>query len=1406
MALTDDQKRALTTAINTHDYEAFAMNLITGQDSDDKKEAVANFIEKLSIADHQAALNKLDQIASVVEQNSNGTAAHLESVLMNSFPEASSKTGVPNAPPVHADGSGIAAEENMNNMSLDDINDLLEKTKSEQALLIRTNKPLDPEKSELIKKLQAAKSKKESAGASQSDADAGNDKGGWYNLSSSQELKEVMDFELCEGTVILARIKEHLDEESKSGHISLSPQENIRKRQEEDFINKYKFDMTDLTSGDEFVKEVDQTFVKYRKITPHIFATRGVVKHSGCFPVAGGWVTILKKTSKDKKTPEYLIIPQGVSEKAYYTVKIARRYEGGNFYPGSFDCFEFKGNACISFVYSSKGVNALDEKHESLLKNQVNGYQKTFAEVLKQFPEDVSDLKPKTSGRQAFLQAAKNVDENLEESNVLSLSDPVNTDHGAAANTGGSQQAQPAQPQPAQSESKNSLAGQTIPSGPDVEEDNKEDMQEADTFDSNDSVDKKIQSLEKLLEKAKFSKQESTIKRLEADIARLKSEKASGGGDAAAQQPQQAAPQPAQQQQSQETAPTAQEEAEPNLSPEEEEAHAKEVSEQVTKLLSESGFSKDLQKLIHETLGAYIDFEKMTQEEAKKLLKKYFLSYNYEDLIKFRNKIVNDPDKLDIVGVFDQYMMIYIELAYIAGDYANIGNKKLQELEQRSNGIVDKQDEYLEDIKKYNKKDLTAKELKEKQAIQEKIDGLQKEGNKITVEINQAQLLMSGDIAEIEKSLPDCEHLKYRDAAGSSEESEKDKVIKDYKTKLDKVGEKISQKTKKKFKLKKGDISHEAIDKVDVRKLSAEDIAEIAVAAGEPVELGDKRKAENVLKLVDEVKKFDKYLGSFFKNVEKHKRHLHKIQKILDKIQNEIIKAEENSDLIKIANKVKLTPLQEKKRLVEEKITHLKEQDNKRAKEAQKKLKQELNELETREKYLSSELDKSHIKVEKTVEKLKHKLQTQVNKYHDEQSKLIGVIYKLSPDSLDYAQDLHDHIIDLCKQYPVFYGQLVRDGLLKNDPRDDEEDETISDDDAVTDQGSESEEDDYADENDESYDEPEDEPEENSEEEEHNDNGQPIHGAVPEPLEPEPEDELEDEDEPEEDEADDEGDDSSSKEPAEATAQPSQQPKESENDASQPKDLQLSMKMQSDAQSATPRHEEQADQAPAPQQPQQQASPPQQQASSPQQAPDDADEATNPVEVSDEENKILDQVYEEVQKILVNRETVHSIESARETIQPERFEYASKLDRVKMQSEINYATEDLKSEAAEVAAEYDDVVSKFMEDNHEALMQNAKNPDKLAGPSNEEVVSAIDKVLKSLNENVDEITKDLLMSCCKTEFRIQSEAIQAIVPALQSGQSVDEIVSKLAEVQKIDAEKLKKLVDDTAKILGMATQ
>ncbi len=506
------------------------------------------------------------------------------------------------------------------------------------------------------------------------------------------------------------------------------------------------------------------------------------------------------------------------------------------------------------------------------------------------------------------------------------------------------------------------------------------------------------------------------------------------------------------------------------------------------------------------------------------------------------------------------------------------------------------------------------------------------------------------------------------------------------------------------------------------------------------------------------------------------------------------------------------------------------------SKEAIKKLKSEIKVLAEKEQALAVELKKDADKVEKKLSTLKEKLEKEIKEYHDAQFQLISEIYKFAPNTVKHAQHIHDHIIQLCKEYPLFYAQLAEDGIIEPvKPKSVEKEKKVvvpRNEDPIKDQVSQAS-DKSAEavvvEGEVKQEAPKVEPEVSKPEKVESLEKVDVQGLKQAVLEKDMPDVA-----PEnmsQNETDSSPDQSIEKTPRQEQFKNNEQ----ETDQESEEEIEEGVE-EADAEDDLPELDVDDSNAEAEYNDVEEQDDSSKQVTASningQSVKEDVKNAVSSeidnmkkamkVPVTDsqagvaspqqkfisenEENDLLDKVYDETQKMIVNREAVHSIESALQSITPEKFQYASKLERAKIQAEINYAADDLKTEAKSVDEEYQDVVDNVMDNFEEILLNNAHTPEKLTGPSNDDFETAIKEALVEIDEEVDELTMDLLISACKTEFRVQAEIIQAIVPSLQSGHAANDITDKLSQATPERKEQIEYLVEEVAKIITKQNQ
>lgn len=943
MELTEEEQSRIIQEIQEGNYD-LAAEAVTGKLGDnDHNDVVAEFLEKLAIDDNAALTSKLSLIAEVARHNINQPVNILRNALFNAFPGLSSKT----TPNKANDSSGIEDQE-IAKMSLEEIENKLKVIKSEQAKLIRTNQPLDSAKSKMIKSLQAAKEKLEKDGLALSE-DAEKENDSWFNFASVSEIGSSLAFEVCQGTAVLATVKRRIDKEIKEGHVVLSQQPNTRASQEKEYIDLYNAEMPGVTDGDMFIKEVAEEFREHKKIPGKLLEHKEGIDQGAIYQFAGGWLIFVKERKPNEVLPSYNIFPINIADDAYYTIKISHLFKGGNVYPDAYSIFEFKGNRCISYVSSEKGVEVVDRDLLDLLKSQVKAYNKNFSELVINIPNDIYDQKPEILEKEALSQVAKMLRGDKQsspkppqtETNKAQSVDKTEP-AGKSASASGKEnptatkkpeqaaikdqttQKLPASPETQEKTPKNPLEANSTPS--DQEDDNIQQLQEEEVLNPKIAeIEQKIDNLSDLLEQAKINDQTSTITRLEEDIAELQEEKEKLLNSP--YDPEEDENLPENQQQSPEDNNPKKEQEEAAFPDEDDQENEILDPEDIAAALAKTGLSEEFQDKIVQTLTSQnYHFETITKDEALRLLEEEFGELTYDDLLKFRNGILHAklPEALHY---FDNYMLIYIELAYIAGDYKNRADKILEESLARSNQIVAEEQQISEKLAEYENKNLEAKDLKDKLELQNKLEKLEEEGMQLTLNINMAKLYLDANIAEIEKHDPHPAHVEYRlknkEQADAETNIKNNALLKDYQNKLEKISKKIPEVSKEKFALKSDILSHQEIEKFDLSHISAEDLVDLAVACGKPIDLADQEKAESVLKLTKFVKSIDHQLGDFFKKVEKHKNAIKKIKKELDHLQQEIIAKEREIEAIQIANKVRLTPITEEKKLIKKKLAKL---------------------------------------------------------------------------------------------------------------------------------------------------------------------------------------------------------------------------------------------------------------------------------------------------------------------------------------------------------------------------------------------------------------------------------------------------------------------------------------------------
>lgn len=900
MALSEEQKQTVIAAINSENYDAAAQALSNQGYDNDHNEAIKDVFNNIATKKGKdTIIQHLSAVASAVEQNLNQKPHMLENALYSIFGETGETLSPPGGQQTSQNTDTMA---DIDKLSIDDIDNKITEIKAEQAKLIRENKPLDPEKSKLIKQLRAAKEKLAGQEA-QADSSQQQEKGGWFKFASRDEIGQVMDFSVCHGTVILETIKDRLNTNIKENKIVLSKQDAVKESQEKEFIEAYRNEMPDVSDGDEFIKEVGEKFKQHKRISGKLLEHRYGVEHGGLYQIAGGWLVITREEGDNKNLPAHHIYPLGINENAYFTVLFKRRYEGGNIYPDAYTALEFKGNDCITIIRSQKGIDVIDEKQRAILSSQSKAFHKKFADIQKEIPEEIFNIKPSIGEEDAIAKALS-----------------------GAKGSKSTKQESDKEKQPQQQ------TQQQEPEEPEKHKEEHEDQEEppAHTAPTSGGADEdKLTRLTNLLEQAKLNNQTSTVKRLEAEIAELKS--GSKGTQPEGEKTQDEGP-PAKEKapEQNKSSPPVQEKQEAPVqqaSPEQVAEVDKEAEfHEMENVVDQMNFSKETRAKILNCLSQDFDFGKIQPDEAKELLSKHFDDLVYDDLLKMRNQLLK-AKLLTTIPFFDDYMSVYIELSYIAGDYAARANKILKNSKDNSDSILEKAKEIHKKLDQYKNKKLSAKDLNEKMKLQQELQKCEDENIQVTLDIDKARLYQNADISEIEKNDPNPEHVAYRVKAakdeGSSGDVGRDKLLTEYKNKLEKVSQKLPQISKTKFALKDKLLSDEEIDKFNLQDITAEDLAELAIAVGKPIDLDDKEKAESVLDVTKVVKALDKNLSHFFKDVDKYKLAMKEIKKELDSTQREIIKLEKELDSLKIANKVKLTPIVEEKRLIEEKLAHL---------------------------------------------------------------------------------------------------------------------------------------------------------------------------------------------------------------------------------------------------------------------------------------------------------------------------------------------------------------------------------------------------------------------------------------------------------------------------------------------------
>ncbi len=872
MALTEDQKKQVISQINNGDFES-AAETITGIGGDnDHNEALAEFLENMAEKGEAYISEKLLLVANIVEKNLQQKPNIFEDALYMALKDVQHPSETANIGEKQQNPNTDFDEKNM---TLDEVDNTLNNLKSHQALLIRTNKPLDPEISKKIKALQGVRDKLYQENAANAQDNKPKNSSGWFNFASHSEISETLDYEVCQGTAVTRAIKNRMDSEINRGRIILSKQDSIKSSQIREFINLFVADMPDVTDSDEFVKESSDMFDNYTKIDGKMLENSQGIDHGSVFRIGKGWLVIIRQRQMDSTIPKHQFFVFDVDPSVYFTIKFHRRFKGGKIYPDAYTMLEFKGNQCISLVQSSKGENVIDAGQLQRIRTQVHGYQKTFEDLTSTIPS--AKLKePSQMSESEVVRKIKQEELKIEEDTSHSEdSDDVEEDNAEESDAGDNE----------------------VNSQKSVESD---DIAEEEEIQVDSEIQGKIDNLQKLLQQAQINNQTSTIERLKKDIQELEEKKYVKTTGSA---------------------------SEPTLPAEDarEEVPKIEFDEKsIADAVDKMPYPQDKKDLISKTLNFAFDYDKIGVKEANKYLEDMFQHMHYEDLIRMRNKLTTNVKLVALLPYFDAYMTDYIELAYIAGDYKNKADKILTDSDKKSQQIVDEEQKISKQLEALNGKDLTAADLNKKISLQNRLEELEESGAQLTLDIERARIYLDADIEEIERLDHDPEHISSRKNLRPDSDAEKDKLIEKYKDKLQKVSEKLPALSSEEFKLSDEDIiTDEQIEKFDVSKISAKSLADLAIAMGEPVDLADDKKAKSVLDTVNLVKIFDKYLGDFFKKIESHKKKIKHIKKSLEKTQSDIIEHERELELIKIANKVKLTPMIEERKLLEEKIANL---------------------------------------------------------------------------------------------------------------------------------------------------------------------------------------------------------------------------------------------------------------------------------------------------------------------------------------------------------------------------------------------------------------------------------------------------------------------------------------------------